>query len=64
MKVAAILGGIVLLILVVIAGMTVMRKPPVHIPACNGLECAKQSDCGKRCKCVIPAGAALGRCVS
>jgi hypothetical protein len=39
-------------------------RPSVEIPRCHGLECSDQADCGSRCRCELPNGAKLGRCVA
>jgi hypothetical protein len=50
------------------AGIEKTEQPPTQpearaVPLCVGLSCNDDSDCGTKCRCEIPPGGALGKCV-
>ena len=40
-----------------------LEKQGAKTPFCVGLKCNDDSDCGRKCRCELPAGKAIGKCV-
>jgi hypothetical protein len=54
--------ALLFLALALLAWRAADRPSSRLLPRCDGLACNDQEDCGRRCRCEIPPGSALGRC--